>query len=393
MLCRSKRSGGALKTGPGTRNRGMVTEDAPDIPKRCASNAFGLYRMTVHSVLMRLCTPRSNLLREPHYSIIWHPVPRIKCPRTMILDVRGLLSQICIITIQGLWANPNLTWKRNGIIWLRDFLPSVLPGATIMSFEPIAQHSHLDCFPLRFARKVWHWILLLLLISITNLYYFRKALLLAVAGLMLGVGSLMFRRSYRRLAATPTTEIRDQARELLQCIEERREAVAEAYHFYRAQLWWTCSKAALQDPKYSHLAVATKGILFIGTPHRGARLATASKSWWFNSSSDIRAVLELNSQVLADLDADFLEVPRIKNREIMIASFYEKCLTQYGPAFLTSFKMHAVEKESAIFSDLPIIGLEKNHSSLVKFSSHDDPDYQRVLKELKKMYDTIEISS
>jgi hypothetical protein len=97
---------------------------------------------------------------------------------------------------------------------------------------------------------------------------------------------------------------------------------------------------ALKDPESSYLAEITTGILFIGTPHRGARLATVSKSWWFHSSSDIRAVLELNSQVLTKLDFEFSDIPRVKNNEIMIVSFYEKYPTQYGPAFLPSFKMH-----------------------------------------------------
>ncbi len=52
-----------------------------------------------------------------------------------------------------------------------------------------------------------------------------------------------------------------------------------------------------------------------------------------------------------------------------------------------------MEKESAAFSGWPIIGLMKNHSSLVKFSSENDLDYQLVLAQLKNIYENIEISS
>ena len=78
----------------------------------------------------------------------------------------------------------------------------------------------------------------------------------------------------------------------------------------------------------------------MGTPHRGTRLATLSKCWWFRPSSDIRAILELNSRVLTDLDANFIGLSRVKNREVMIFSFHEHCPTRYAPFRLPFFRTH-----------------------------------------------------
>ncbi len=96
----------------------------------------------------------------------------------------------------------------------------------------------------------------------------------------------------------------------------------------------------MQESLDNDLLRPIAGIVFIGTPHQGARLASASKSWWFDSSSDIRTVLELNSKVLSELDAKFSRIPPMRNREIKIVSFYEMVPTHYVSSLLPWFKMH-----------------------------------------------------
>jgi hypothetical protein len=127
-----------------------------------------------------------------------------------------------IIAIQGLWANPEYTWARNGVMWLRDLLPADIPVASIMTFEPVTRSAHYESIYLRYVRKTWHWILLVLSISFTILHRLRSMLLLVTAGLMFPIAVLAFRGSYRRLAYTPRTEILDQAKKLLDCLKERK---------------------------------------------------------------------------------------------------------------------------------------------------------------------------
>lgn len=108
---------------------------------------------------------------------------------------------------------------------------------------------------------------------------------------------------------------------------------------------------AMQDASTKDLVEATAGIIFMGTPHRGARLATVSKSWFLDSSSDIRTVLALDSRALADLDAKFSSIPRVRNKEIKLVSFYETLPTQYGPSFLPWLKFYVCN----FFSDLVLL--------------------------------------
>jgi hypothetical protein len=46
------------------------------------------------------------------------------------------LMYFSIVAVQGLWANPNFTWNKDGVMWLSDMLPKDIPGARIMTFEP-----------------------------------------------------------------------------------------------------------------------------------------------------------------------------------------------------------------------------------------------------------------
>jgi hypothetical protein len=89
---------------------------------------------------------------------------------------------------------------------------------------------------------------------------------------------------------------------------------------------------AANDPQYTAIATLFQGFIFLGTPHRGARLATAAKYWWFQPASDIRAVLEMDSKSLTDLDESFLRLPTIQTSK-NIYCFFEQKATVYGPPF------------------------------------------------------------
>lgn len=95
------------------------------------------------------------------------------------------------------------------------------------------------------------------------------------------------------------------------------------------------------DAQYSSVYKSIIGLIFLGTPHRGTRLANASKRWCLQTSSDIRSVLEMESGTLSKLDQDFLNVPFVKDKNNIdkIYCFYELEPTIYGPRFLRLFSL------------------------------------------------------
>lgn len=77
-----------------------------------------------------------------------------------------------------------------------------------------------------------------------------------------------------------------------------------------------------------------RGYLFLGTPHSGSRLASASLLWWFEHGNeiDIRSILSVGSQYLAELDFNFRALEQVKSCS-RIYNFYETQPMHYGPAF------------------------------------------------------------
>lgn len=103
---------------------------------------------------------------------------------------------VCIIAVQGLWADPNHTWANNGVNWLQGLLPVDLPTARIMSFEPVKDPRS---SPLKQNRR-----------SVVSL-------------------CAMLRTAALSLAETPATELEDEALQLTFCIQQQRQKDVRYY--------------------------------------------------------------------------------------------------------------------------------------------------------------------
>ena len=60
----------------------------------------------------------------------------IRAVRRASQAVVFMLTVLRIIAVQGLWADPGYTWRRNGVSWLTDMLPRDLPSVHVMTFGP-----------------------------------------------------------------------------------------------------------------------------------------------------------------------------------------------------------------------------------------------------------------
>lgn len=127
----------------------------------------------------------------------------------------------------------------------------------------------------------------------------------------------------------------------------------------------------------------TRGIVFMGTPHRGSWMADwirmpASALGLFKSvNKSLFEILEMDSQLLEAIQVDFLAMIREQReggRPLEVTCFFEE---------LPLWKdRKAVSKESATFEGYNSISIHANHSNMVKFASAGDNGFTSVLGEL-----------
>ncbi|KAF8526905.1 hypothetical protein BU17DRAFT_82347 [Hysterangium stoloniferum] len=125
---------------------------------------------------------------------------------------------------------------------------------------------------------------------------------------------------------------------------------------------------------------ATKGILFIGTPHQGTSGITAAESfvkiYTMNGEVDqtLRQHLVANSETLQDQLADYCSISD-KYITKFFYEIYKSKLPKDRPQVL-------VPKFSAVVPgavNAEPLGLYKDHLHLVKFTSPEDDDYNAVV--------------
>lgn len=153
-----------------------------------------------------------------------------------------------------------------------------------------------------------------------------------------------------------------------------------------------CKKATLlsrnhPDPHFRGLFNHLKGIIFMGTPHRGSWMA----DWlqipayifglvprYINTS--LLTVLRTDDQLLESIQLEFLAMVRELReigRRLEITCFFEGLpLGKIGKPI--------VSKDSATFDGYTSISIHANHTNMVKFGSADDNGFKRVLGELQR---------
>jgi hypothetical protein len=138
------------------------------------------------------------------------------------------------------------------------------------------------------------------------------------------------------------------------------------------------SNKAGADTRLRSVAEFTRGIVFMGTPHRGSDLA----SWGHNLAkhlSRFRSVnrklvktLEVDSDILRAVEEDFQKMVLTPGylTKIKVFCFYEEIgMTGFGKI---------VSKDSAILPQYPNASIHANHRGMTQFKGANDSGYVAV---------------
>ncbi|EXJ89617.1 hypothetical protein A1O3_02684 [Capronia epimyces CBS 606.96] len=258
-------------------------------------------------------------------SIVYSPVDVVASPAVDIVAVHGLGGD-AIHT----WTHP-----KSKAIWLKDFLPAQIPNARIMTFG------------------------------------YNAAMALGQS----------------------TAEVIDHARSLLASLVDKREEPEEIQRpliFIAHSLGGIVVKQALLqarlESRYHCIKDATRGLIFLGTPHRGSEKATYGKvlanvAQFVTSRPPARLLkaLETNSATLQRLTADF----RHQLPDYQVYSFYEQ-----RP--MKGFSNLIVEKYSALLdvNHEEQIPVDSDHSAMCKFETESDDTFEKVYKRVRRMMKT-----
>ncbi|KAJ5449859.1 Alpha/Beta hydrolase protein [Penicillium daleae] len=152
-----------------------------------------------------------------------------------------------------------------------------------------------------------------------------------------------------------------------------------------------CKRAILlsQNSAEDHLQDifnATRGIVFLGTPHKGAWLAkwatipASALGFVKSTNTNLLDVLQSKNEVLESIQDDFLTMTR-RLREndkgrLQITCFFEELPMR--------FAANIVEKDSASLEGYTAISIHANHRDMVKFMSAEDDGFVALLGELKR---------
>ncbi len=144
-----------------------------------------------------------------------------------------------------------------------------------------------------------------------------------------------------------------------------------------------CSKAGSTMPSLLSVLEATRGIVFMGTPHKGSSLAS-----WGNTVakylSKVRAVnrkllrtLEVDSNVWRGVEEEFQQLLQnpTYSRKIKVFCFYEEQQVR-AVGFI-------VPQDSAILPQYPNTSIHANHTDMTKFSGPNDAGYIAVSSVLR----------
>jgi pimeloyl-ACP methyl ester carboxylesterase len=131
------------------------------------------------------------------------------------------------------------------------------------------------------------------------------------------------------------------------------------------------------DPELEQLFLATRGIIFMGTPHGGSHLAV----WGYTvakyldvvrrTNKDILRVLKQNSEVLVGVEQQFQQLLQRPEVQIKIFCFFES-VQVIGVGWI-------VTEQSAVLSQYQNQSIAANHMDMTKFVGRQDSGYQRVL--------------
>ena len=151
-----------------------------------------------------------------------------------------------------------------------------------------------------------------------------------------------------------------------------------------------CKKAVLlsrnnAEPHLRGIFECLKGIVFMGTPHKGSWMADWStipaSAFGLVKSTNVMLldILQQDNQLLESIQVDFLAMIRglrESGRRIEVTCFFEELpLPIVGKV---------VSKDSATLEGYTPLSIHANHSNMVKFASAGDNGFKRLLGELTR---------
>ncbi|KAI9874435.1 MAG: hypothetical protein M1830_009753, partial [Pleopsidium flavum] len=243
-----------------------------------------------------------------------------------------------IVAVHGLGSDPFKAWthRRTGANWLADFLPSTYPKCRILA---VNHDSRWDADA-----------------PVQSLREYGKAILTSIVAL---------RRED----------------------EEKKRPLIFVGHSFGGILIKKALIAAGSAHKQSperDVADAVAGVLFLGSPHRGANVARIGTlisflTYWHGSRSELLEYLSPDTRDIEDLHRTFLEM----FEPVHICNFLENRPLMIGgiPLF------QVVKPESARIQEWTNVVLDGDHKSLNKFQDASDNNYLRVRGEFQVALD------
>ncbi|CZR67446.1 uncharacterized protein PAC_17345 [Phialocephala subalpina] len=245
-----------------------------------------------------------------------------------------------IVFVHGLNGDPSSTWtaQESGVFWPRDLLPKSLPKFRALTF-----------------------------------------------GYQFNLGNL-----------TASLNILSVAEDLIESLIEDRVHnrkkirrlifVAHSFGGLVVKQALLLASDSLDDNRRD-IVNATSGIVFFGTPHRGnTGDIDRVLQYWVSIGAERRRLSsekfvfgQLSSQ-LGQIQEAFLEFHTRKIPRFQIISFFEELP---DPEFGV-----VVKEDHPISTWVTHLPTRANHENLCKFSDTHEPNYQRVVSELKKLYHT-----
>ncbi|KAM0547291.1 hypothetical protein ACHAPJ_010426 [Fusarium lateritium] len=127
-----------------------------------------------------------------------------------------------------------------------------------------------------------------------------------------------------------------------------------------------------------------KGIVFMGTPHKGSWMANWAKipvsalGLVKSANKSLLKILETDDQFLESIQPKFLALVREQReagRHLQVACFFEELpLPRFG---------QVVSKDSATFEGYDPVSIHADHANMVKFGSAGETGFKRLVGELK----------
>jgi protein SERAC1 len=136
------------------------------------------------------------------------------------------------------------------------------------------------------------------------------------------------------------------------------------------------------EPHLRGISDCTKGIVFLGTPHRGswmadwARIPASALGVVKTTNRSLLNILETDDMYLQSVQGRFWSMVREQQnagRDLEVTCFFELPLSIVGKV---------VSRDSVTLEGYNAISIHANHSKMVKFSSVDDNGFKSLLGEL-----------